>query len=112
MRTQTMRTQTISVALVIAVALVSTQALAQSKLPLPDPDFQGKIGATYKDSKADTGMFKSPSAPKGAPNILLVLIDDAGFGATDTFGGPCHTPTLTKLAENGLRYNRFHTTSL
>ncbi len=57
-------------------------------------------------------MFKTPAAPKGAPNILLVLIDDAGFGATSTFGGPVNTPILDKLAENGLRYNRFHTTAL
>ena len=113
-----MRTKTMHAILWALVACVGVTlalpgaAKAQSKLPLPDPEFKGKIGATYKDSKADTGMFKSPSAPEGAPNILLVLIDDAGFGATDTFGGPCHTPTLTKLAENGLRYNRFHTTSL
>jgi arylsulfatase len=52
------------------------------------------------------------SAPEGAPNVLLVLLDDVGFGHTSTFGGPVHTPTLQKLADEGLRYNRFHTTAL
>jgi hypothetical protein len=78
---------------VLKTAAADEPTTAQSKLPLSDPEFKGTIGNDYKDSKADTGMFKSPTAPKGAPNILLVLIDDAGFGATDTFGGPCHTWT-------------------
>src|SRR5208337_3722757 len=51
-------------------------------------------------------------APKGAPNVLLVLVDDAGFGNSSTFGGPCQTPTLSRLASAGLRYNRFHVTAL
>lgn len=51
-------------------------------------------------------------APEGAPNIVIVLIDDIGFGATSTFGGPISTPTFDKLADDGLRFNRFHTTAL
>jgi len=51
-------------------------------------------------------------APEGAPNVVVVLIDDIGFGATSTFGGAIHTPTFDKLAENGLRFNHFHTTAL
>ncbi len=51
-------------------------------------------------------------APAGAPNVVIVLIDDIGFGATSTFGGAIHTPTFDKLAENGLRFNHFHTTAL
>jgi arylsulfatase len=51
-------------------------------------------------------------APAGAPNVVVVLIDDIGFGATSTFGGAIHTPTFDKLAENGLRFNHFHTTAL
>jgi len=51
-------------------------------------------------------------APQGAPNILLILIDDAGFGNPSTFGGPVQTPTLDRLARDGLRYNRFHVTAL
>jgi arylsulfatase len=53
-----------------------------------------------------------PSAPAGAPNVLLVLLDDVGFGHAKTFGGPVNTPTLQRLADEGLRYNRFHTTAL
>jgi arylsulfatase len=52
------------------------------------------------------------TAPPGAPNILIILVDDLGFGATSTFGGPIPTPTLDKLAQSGLRYNNFHTTAL
>jgi arylsulfatase len=87
-------------------------ANAHDNVPHPDPVFKGKIGTTFRDSQADPKLFLPRSAPEGAPNILLVLIDDAGFGAASTFGGPCQTPGLTKLAENGLRYNRFHTTAV
>jgi arylsulfatase A-like enzyme len=79
-------------------------------LPLPDPRFQGRIGGTYVDSEADIISLRRP--PEGAPNVVLVLLDDVGFGQTSTFGGPANTPTLQKLAEEGLRYNRFHTTAL
>ena len=89
-----------------------TVAAVGNNVPHPDSTFKGKIGKTYHDSQADTNLFVPRSAPKDAPNILLVLIDDAGFGASSTFGGPCQTPVLTKLAENGLRYNRFHTTAV
>ncbi|MEM9503408.1 MAG: sulfatase-like hydrolase/transferase, partial [Cyanobacteria bacterium P01_E01_bin.43] len=87
-------------------------ALAQERLPKAEPEFNGTIGITYKDSQADTALLKSVEAPAGAPNILLVLIDDAGFGSASTFGGPISTPTFDKLADNGLRYNTFHTTAL
>ena len=50
--------------------------------------------------------------PEGAPNVLIILIDDAGFGASSAFGGPCNTPNFEKLAKNGLHYNRFHNTAL
>ena len=96
----------------LAFAIWAPIAIAQDNLPQPDPTFHGKIGKTYHDSTADKSMFDSPTAPEGAPNILLVMIDDAGFGATSTFGGPCNTPVLDKLAKNGLRYNNFHTTAL
>lgn len=52
------------------------------------------------------------TAPEGAPNIVIVMIDDIGFGATSTFGGAIETPTFDRLADNGLRFNRFHTTAL
>jgi arylsulfatase len=79
-------------------------------LPLPEPRFRGRIGNTYLDSEAD--VISLPTAPPGAPNVLLVLLDDVGFGQTSTFGGPANTPTLQRLADEGLRYNRFHTTAL
>src|SRR5580658_3909363 len=53
-----------------------------------------------------------PKAPAGAPNVVLILIDDVGFGATSTFGGPIDTPNFERLAESGLRYNAFHMNSL
>jgi arylsulfatase A-like enzyme len=79
-------------------------------LPIPDPAFKGKIGKTYKDSTPD---YPQPvTAPEGAPNVLLILLDDVGFGMTSTFGGPVPTPNLDKLANDGLSYTRFHTTAL
>jgi arylsulfatase len=79
-------------------------------LPLPEPPFHGRIGSTYADSAAD--IIALPAASPDAPNVLLVLLDDVGFGQTSTFGGPAQTPTLQRLADEGLRYNRFHTTAL
>src|SRR6476469_1593184 len=86
------------------------RALLSDILPLPDPRFKGRIGNTYVDSEAD--VISLPTPPAGAPNVLLVMLDDVGFGQTSTFGGPANTPTLQRLADRGLRYNRFHTTAL
>jgi len=83
---------------------------SRSVLPHPEPPFRGKIGRTAKESTPD--FPKEVQAPKGAPNVVVILTDDVGFGATSTFGGPVPTPTFDKLAANGLRYNRFHTTAL
>jgi arylsulfatase A-like enzyme len=79
-------------------------------LPHPDPKFKGTIGRTYKDSKPD--KIPLTKAPTGAPNVLLILIDDCGFGQWGTFGGQIPTPNLDRLAKNGLSYTRFHTTAL
>ncbi|HVT09842.1 MAG TPA: arylsulfatase [Polyangia bacterium] len=84
----------------------------RSKLPIPDPRFAGKRQRTLAGSKPDWGLAGAVQAPAGAPNVLLVLIDDAGFGNPSTFGGPIATPNLTRLAESGLKYNRFHVTAL
>jgi len=78
-------------------------------LPPPERAFDGTVGTYFSDSVADVPAL--PSAPEGAPNVLLVLLDDVGFGHASTFGGPVNTPTLQRLAEEGLRYNRFHTTA-
>jgi arylsulfatase len=84
--------------------------LAQEVLPRPEPLFKGHIGRTAKDSTPD--FPKEVEAPEGAPNILLILTDDVGFGASSTFGGPIPTSTMDRLAKAGLRYTHFHTTAL
>jgi arylsulfatase len=83
---------------------------AQEVLPRPDQPFNGKIGRTAAESTPD--FPKSIEAPKGAPNVLLIMTDDVGFAASSTFGGAILTPTFDRLAKAGLRYNTFHTTAL
>ena len=97
-------------ALVFAASSASAQEAARTVLPQPDPPFKGKIGLTPADSVKD--FPKDVTAPKGAPNMLLILTDDVGFGASSTFGGPMPTPTFDRLANAGLRFNQFHTTAL
>jgi arylsulfatase len=79
-------------------------------LPMPSPPFDGVIGKTYKESKEAWPKIHSP--PDGAPNVVIILLDDVGFGQTSTFGGLIPTPNFDKLASEGLRYNRFHTTAI
>ncbi|MFN8766505.1 MAG: arylsulfatase [Pirellulaceae bacterium] len=81
-----------------------------TQLPKPDPKFDGVIGENYRDSKPSYPL--PVTARPGSPNVLLILLDDVGFGMCSTFGGPVTTPNLDKLAANGLVYNRFHTTAL
>ncbi|MEZ5116425.1 MAG: arylsulfatase [Candidatus Nanopelagicales bacterium] len=81
-------------------------------LPIPDRAFGGTAGRTVGDSVADWSMIPGPKAPDGAPNVLIVLIDDAGFGGPDTFGGGISTPTLTRVQQMGATYNRFHVTAV
>ncbi len=81
-----------------------------TRLPPFPAEFKGVIGRTIRESKPD---FPQPiRAPKNAPNVVIIMTDDTGFGHPSTFGGPIPTPTLERLAKNGLRYNRFHTTAL
>lgn len=84
----------------------------RSALPIPDPTFTGTIRRTLEGAVPDWNLVTPVSPPAGAPNVLLVLIDDAGFGHPSTFGGAVDTPNYTRLAEGGLRYNRFHVTAL
>ena len=81
-------------------------------LPIPDQTHFGL--STYDAKNPDTNYppIRDLRPPAGAPNVLIVLIDDAGFGSNSAFGGPCHTPTFEKLADKGLKYTRFHTTAL
>ena len=84
----------------------------RSVLPIPDRKFGGAIARTMEEAVADWSFIPGPQAPEGAPNVLLILIDDAGFGGPDTFGGEIRTPTLTRVAEMGLTYNAFHVTAV
>ena len=72
----------------------------------------GLITYDAKDPETKYPPIEQLRPPKGAPNILVILIDDAGFGASSAFGGPCQTPNAERLAAGGLKYNRFHTTAL
>ena len=82
----------------------------RSVLPISPPD---SPPITEMDARNATKPEPfNVEAPEGAPNVVIVLIDDIGFGATAPFGGAIETPTFSRLAENGLRFNRFHTTAL
>jgi len=92
---------------------MSTQdKIQRSILPIPDQPHVGLTTYDAKDPDTKYPPIRELRPPKGAPNVLIVLIDDVGFGASSTFGGPCQTPNFEKLAVEGLRYNRFHTTAL
>jgi arylsulfatase len=95
---------------ILGSAIFALSALGQEILPRPERPFGGKIGLTVKDSTPE--FPPEVKAPAGAPNILLVLTDDVGFGASSTFGGPIPTPAFDRLATNGLRFSRFHTCAL
>jgi arylsulfatase A-like enzyme len=97
-----------SLALICQVSVANLSA--QEVLPQAQAPFAGKIERLAKDSTPD--FPKGVEAPKGAPNVLLILTDDVGFGASSTFGGPIRTPNFQRLADSGLRYNMFHTTAL
>ncbi len=81
-------------------------------LPIPDRQYVGVTTYDAKDPATSFPPIEPLRPPEGAPNVLVILIDDAGFGSSSAFGGPCQTPNFERLAENGLRYNRFHTTAL
>jgi arylsulfatase len=81
-------------------------------LPIPDRPSPGLTTYDAKDPDTAFPPIEPLLPPRGAPNVLVVLLDDVGFGASSAFGGPCRTPTAERLAAGGLRYNRFHTTAL
>ena len=85
---------------------------ARTVLPIPDAPRTGPITYDAKDPETRFPPIERLRPPDGAPNILIVLLDDVGFGASSAFGGPCRTPNADALAAQGLRYNRFHTTAL
>jgi arylsulfatase A-like enzyme len=81
-------------------------------LPIPDPQHVGLTTYDAKDPNTAYPPITMLRPPAGAPNVLIVLLDDVGFGAPSAFGGPCNTPTAERLAANGLKLNRFHTTAV
>jgi arylsulfatase len=81
-------------------------------LPIPDQAPSGPTMYRAADPDSHYDPIEPLRPPAGAPNILVVLLDDAGFGSSSAFGGPCRTPTFERLAANGLRYVRFHTTAI
>src|SRR5258708_32576967 len=81
-------------------------------LPIPDRPRTGLVTYDAKDPETKFPPITQLRPPNGAPNVLIVLLDDVGFGASSAFGGPCNTPTAGRLAVSGLKYKRVNTTDL
>jgi arylsulfatase A-like enzyme len=91
---------------------MTERAAGRDALPIPDRRYAGLVTYDAKDPDTSFPPIERLRPPAGAPNVLVVLLDDVGFGASSAFGGPCATPTAERLGEGGLKYNRFHTTAL
>jgi arylsulfatase len=89
---------------------LAAQQINRTVLPVPEPRPPTITELDARNAKAPPRF--EVKAPKGAPNVVAVLLDDLGFGQSSAFGGPCKMPTAEKLAAEGLRYNGFHTTAL
>jgi arylsulfatase A-like enzyme len=87
-------------------------SIQREVLPIPDRPYTGPVKYDARDPEAKFPPIQPLLPPAGAPNVLVILIDDVGFGASSAFGGPCQTPNIERLAQGGLRYTRFHTTAL
>src|SRR6267154_2237197 len=90
----------------------ASKRLPREVLPIPDQAYAGFVAYDAKDPESKFPPIEPIRPPQGAPNVLIVLLDDVGFGASSVFGGPCQTPVAERLAAQGLRYTRFHTTAL
>ena len=90
----------------------SQDTIQRSILPIPDKQYVGVTTYDAKDPDTKFPPITPLRPPKGAPNVLIVLLDDVGFAASSAFGGVINTPTAERLAKNGLKFNRFHTTAL
>src|SRR5438309_9434946 len=88
----------------------ATTTIDGKQIPPPDPKFGGVIKETAVDSKPYWPPTIVP--PKGAPNVLLIMTDDQGYGVYSTFGGVIPTPAMDRIAKAGLRYTQFHSTAL
>ncbi|MBW2426059.1 MAG: arylsulfatase [Deltaproteobacteria bacterium] len=104
----------LALALLLGIALPSgaeaSDAAAARVLPIPELETPRPVGLTVDE--VPRHVFRERRPPEGAPNVVIVLLDDVGFGAASTFGGLVPTPHLDALARSGLRYNRFHTTAI
>lgn len=115
-----MKRENVGPAVFRGLGLVLGTVCAASAAQAADPDrtilpLQEPPRPLYKELDARNATMPpnfAVKAPAGAPNVVIILIDDLGFGATSTYGGPLAAPTLERLAQNGLRYNNFHTTAL
>jgi arylsulfatase A-like enzyme len=94
----------------IVLGATDSSGIDRTVLPIKEPTYPESTVLDARDAKAPPRF--EVKAPAKAPNVVIVLIDDIGFGASSAFGGPINMPTLDKLAADGLRYNRFHTTAL
>jgi arylsulfatase A-like enzyme len=92
--------------------MASQNDVPREVLPIPDRKTVGLTTYDAKDPDTKFPPIRPLRPPAGAPNVLIILLDDVGFGASSAFGGPCRTPTAERLAAGGLKYNRFHTTAL
>lgn len=91
---------------------MAAQSPNRTVLPIPDALYSGDVLYDAKDPDAKFAPIQPLRPPAGAPNVLIVLLDDVGFGASSAFGGPVQTPTAERLAKGGLKYTRFHTTAI
>jgi arylsulfatase len=108
-----MKARIILTTLSLVLGAVTTHAADtpdRTILPIPEPNTKPITTLDARDAKAPPRF--EVKAPAGAPNVVVVLIDDIGFGAGRAFGGPIRMPVLDKMAASGLRFNRFHTTAL
>jgi len=92
--------------------MANSSRVVRDILPIPDVPHVGLTTYDAKDPDTSYPPIRDVQPPEGAPNVLVILIDDVGFGASSAFGGPCETPNFEKLASGGLKYTRFHTTAL
>src|SRR4051794_24175986 len=91
---------------------MADETMSRAILPIPDPQYVGLTTFDARDPETSYPPIIPLRPPAGAPNVLIVLIDDAGFASSSAFGGPINTPTAERLAGTGLKYTRFHTTAL
>src|SRR5438552_17889060 len=115
MKSETVKKHSLVIHLLVSASSLlplslTAQQIDRTVLPVPEPK---PPTITELDARNDKPPPRfEAKAPKGAPNVVVVLLDDIGFGQASAFGGPCKMPTLDKLATDGLRYNDFHTTAL